>query len=170
MIDQVVAAFADEARAAVVELTAVPAAGVPPALADEQRIRQVLRNLLSNALRYTPRGARITISPSVVVDGWLQVAVADSGSGIDPDRLPNVFDRFARDSGSPGSGLGLAICRDLVEAHGGRIEIESRRGVGTTVFTLPLQCPAPCRCRGSAMRRIRDPFEPLSVAPRAPPL
>ena len=138
VIDEVVGAFAAEAAAVGVQLTADYPPRLPAALADEARIRQVLRNLLSNALRHTPAGGRVTVSADRASAGWLTVRVVDTGSGIPPELLPTVFDRFAKEPGSPGSGLGLAICRDLVEAHGGEISIDSEVGRGTTLtFTLP---------------------------------
>lgn len=114
---------------------------------DENRMTQVLMNLINNALRHTPNGGSIHIglvhtdeaghSPSVVT-----ISVRDTGTGIDPEHLPHLFDRFyradegrSRDSG--GMGLGLAISKQLVEAHGGAIQVESTLGTGT-VFTITL--------------------------------
>ena len=104
---------------------------------DPARIRQVVGNLIANALRFTPAGGRITVTASQTEDGvW--VVVQDTGSGMQPEELAHAFDRFYRSPGSPGSGLGLAIARNLVEAHGGRIEIQSSPGRGTEVrFLLP---------------------------------
>jgi signal transduction histidine kinase len=136
-IDQAVAAFSAPAKAARVELTADYPAGLPQAMADEQRLGQVLLNLLSNALRHAPSGGHVTIAARPL-DGWVEIAVHDDGEGISQDLLPRVFDRFAREAGSSGSGLGLAICKDLVEAMGGRIAADSAPGTGTTItFTLP---------------------------------
>lgn len=123
--------------------------------ADGQRIAQVLTNLIGNALRYTPEGGQVQVRLQVQ-DRATVLAVHDTGSGIAPEDLPHVFDRFyradksrtregvARDGasrdpqGASGSGLGLAIARSIVEAHGGRIWAESEAGQGTTVaFTLP---------------------------------
>ena len=112
-------------------------------LADVRRIGQVLRNLLSNALAYTPAGGSVTVS-SVVRATELEVLVADTGLGIQPEHLPNVFERFYRVDGSRaratgGAGIGLAIVKQLVEAHGGRVGVRSVVGLGTTFsFTLPL--------------------------------
>ncbi|HLB44825.1 MAG TPA: HAMP domain-containing sensor histidine kinase, partial [Candidatus Limnocylindrales bacterium] len=139
LISDQLAAFSAQAGAADVTLSSDIAADLPRAMADEQRVRQVLANLTANALRHTPAGGRVKIGARASADpGWLTVEVSDNGSGIPPDLLPKVFDRFAREDGSPGSGLGLAICRDVVEAHGGKIGISSAPGRGTTVtFTLP---------------------------------
>ena len=139
LIDDVVAAFAPQARAAQVTLTADSAAGLPAANVDPQRIRQVLGNLLANSLRSTPAGGRVTLSSRASLDGaMVTVEVADTGRGIAPELLPRVFDRFVKGEGSPGSGLGLAICRDIIRAHGGDISIASEPSRGTTVtFTVP---------------------------------
>jgi two-component system sensor histidine kinase BaeS len=112
--------------------------GLPMTEVDPARIRQVAGNLIANALRFTPAGGRISVTSRRTDEGVL-IAVQDTGSGMEPEALEHAFDRFYRSPGSPGSGLGLPIARNLVEAHGGRIEIESAPGRGTEVrFTLPL--------------------------------
>jgi signal transduction histidine kinase len=104
---------------------------------DPVRIRQVLANLLSNALRHTPPGRSITVSVEAGADG-IAVAVADAGDGIAAEDVPLIFDRFYKGQASRGSGLGLTIAKRLVVAHGGQIRASSRPGAGTTVsFTLP---------------------------------
>jgi signal transduction histidine kinase len=111
--------------------------GLPTLEIDPARIRQVVTNLIANALRFTPAGGRVTVTASRLEDGVL-VSVRDNGSGMDSEALEHAFDRFYRSAGSPGSGLGLPIARNLVEAHGGRIEIESAPDSGTEVsFVLP---------------------------------
>jgi signal transduction histidine kinase len=132
------AAFSAQAGAAGVTLVSQIPAGLPRATADEQRVRQVVANLLANALRHTPAGGRVTVDSRASADGAaLIVDVADTGTGIDPALLPRVFDRFVKGEGSAGSGLGLAICRDIIKAHGGSITITSEPSRGTTVtFTL----------------------------------
>jgi len=105
--------------------------------ADPDALRQIFTNLLDNALRYTPRGGAITVRGQKTVDGVL-LEVADTGSGIAPDHLPRIFERFyrvdpARSRGEGGTGLGLAIVKHLVEAHGGRVEAHSTLGAGTTI-------------------------------------
>jgi signal transduction histidine kinase len=117
-------------------------ADLPAVQADRQRLTQVLANLLRNALRYTPEGGLISIS-AAPVDGQVEVSVADTGLGIPPDQLPHVFERFyrgdaARDRASGGAGLGLAIVRELVEAMGGRVAVESVVGEGSR-FSFTLQ-------------------------------
>ena len=122
------------------------ATGVTTAFADPTALRQVLTNLVDNAVRYTPAGGKVTVFTHADAEGngtW--VGVRDSGIGIAADHLPRIFERFyrvdpsrARDAG--GTGLGLAIVRHLVEAHGGRAEVVSQPGRGTTVRVL---FPAP---------------------------
>jgi len=136
-IDHAVAAFQTEAAAAGVTLTTDYPPGLPKARADELRVGQVLTNLISNALRHTPKGGHVSVSAHGGTQ--IEVSVRDDGEGIPSDLLPRVFDRFAKEPGSAGSGLGLAICRDLVEAQGGAISIENVEPHGTLVrFTLPV--------------------------------
>ncbi|MCU1347021.1 MAG: Sensor histidine kinase ResE, partial [Acidobacteria bacterium] len=111
---------------------------LPPLDVDPVRIREVLLNLLSNAIRHSPRAGRVSIQaearPKEVV-----MRVIDHGSGIPADELPRIFKRFQKGHDSRGSGLGLAIARDLVRAHGGQIGVASVVGEGTTVtVTLPV--------------------------------
>jgi signal transduction histidine kinase len=99
---------------------------------DAVRIREVITNLVSNALRYTPHSGRVTVSTQRI-DDEIMLRVQDTGRGIAPELLAHVFDRFTKSRDSMGSGLGLAIAKQLVEAHGGHIYAESVVGVGTTV-------------------------------------
>jgi two-component system, NtrC family, sensor histidine kinase KinB len=117
---------------------------IEPALpllnADAEQIKRVLNNLLSNAIRYTPRGGEIRIKAARRED-YLAISVADTGHGIRPEYLSRLFHRFLSVPGAqPGStGLGLAISKRLVEAHGGQISARSEVGRGTTItFTLPI--------------------------------
>ena len=114
---------------------------LPLAEIDPVRIREVVSNLVSNALRHTPSGGSIRVRAAVAPgESELEIAVIDTGSGIEPELLDRVFDRFAKGAGSRGSGLGLAIAKDLVEAHGGSIAAASSPGRGTTIrFSLPLE-------------------------------
>jgi signal transduction histidine kinase len=107
--------------------------------ADPTRIRQVLDNLLTNALRHTPAGGDVTVGVTIG-DGTIECAVTDSGPGFPIDQLETVFDRFTKSGDSRGSGLGLSIARDLVEAHGGSISATNRPSpTGACVaFSLPL--------------------------------
>ena len=116
----------------------VEAQPVPSLDIDPVRIRQVLDNLLDNALRHTPRGGTIRVEVRPEGNGVL-FRVADTGKGISAEALPHVFDRFWKSADSGGSGLGLAIARGLIEAHGGQIRADSVPGKGTVLsFTLPL--------------------------------
>jgi signal transduction histidine kinase len=140
LVADAVAAFRPRAEGAGVRLEARAAAGLPSLDVDPVRIGEVLSNLLSNALRHTPAGGSVTVSAERTADGRaVAFAVRDTGSGIAPEALPHVFDRFVRGAGSGGAGLGLAIARSLVRAHGGEIAAESRPGHGTTMrFVLPI--------------------------------
>jgi two-component system sensor histidine kinase BaeS len=143
LVEEAVAAFRGAADAAGVGLSVEVAPNLPRVELDAGRIRQVLSNLLGNAVRHTPPDGSVTVSVHASPDA-LSVAVRDTGSGIDAALLPTVFERFVKAPGSPGSGLGLAIAKDLVEAHGGTIRAESTPGHGTTIeFKLPRGAPVP---------------------------
>jgi len=137
LVHDAVAAFQARADAAGVRLHGRAAAGLPELDVDPVRIGQVLANLLSNAVRHTPRGGSVVVAVEPA-PGGCAFAVSDTGAGIDARSLPHVFDRFVKSADSRGAGLGLAIARSLVEAHGGTITAESRPGRGTTMrFLLP---------------------------------
>jgi two-component system OmpR family sensor kinase/two-component system sensor histidine kinase BaeS len=116
---------------------------LPLVQADPERLAQIFTNLIANALRYTPQGTRVELSVRTV-NGSVETAVSDNGLGIPPDELPKLFDRFwraekSRSRATGGSGLGLAVVKQLVEAHNGRIIVESTRGLGTRfTFILPI--------------------------------
>jgi two-component system OmpR family sensor kinase len=108
---------------------------------DKSRVRQLILNLIENAVKYTPRGGNVSVHLDGS-DGKVSLTVADSGIGIAPGDLPHIFDRFwradsarTRTGARPGAGLGLAISKWIAEAHGGAIEVQSRPGRGTT-FTV----------------------------------
>ena len=111
---------------------------------DSRRIRQVLDNLLENAIRYSEKGTEVVVRGETK-PGVVEITVADQGRGIPTSETDKVFDRMYRleqrlAQDPSGLGLGLPLCKGLVEAHGGRIWIESIEGKGTTVhFTLPLE-------------------------------
>ena len=129
---EVVAGFAPQAEAASVALTVEEPSEVGELEVDPLRIRQVVGNLVSNALRHTPTGGRVTVR--VARSGSdATLTVADTGEGMDADAAAHAFDRFWRSAGSSGAGLGLAIVRDLVTAHGGSVELHSAQGEGTRV-------------------------------------
>ena len=128
-----VASFESAAEAAGVSLEVHVDDEVPLLDVDPVRIREVLSNLVANALRHTPSGGSIgVVATSAPDSNSVEIVVSDTGTGIDPALLPHVFDRFAKAPDSRGSGLGLAIARGLVEAHGGSIDVESSAGTGTT--------------------------------------
>ncbi len=116
---------------------------LPPVNIDSHRISQVLRNLLENAVAHTAKGGSITVA--VKQQGnWVEVSVTDTGEGIPAEDLPNIFERFyrvdkSRARATGGSGLGLTIAKRLVEAHGGKIEVQSEPGKGSCFsFTIPV--------------------------------
>jgi PAS domain S-box-containing protein len=116
------------------------APGLPPVRADRARVLRIFQNLVGNSIKFTPEHGRICLRAEPG-EGCVRFHVSDTGRGIDPESLPHVFDRFwqARHAKDAGAGLGLAIVKGIVEAHGGRIHVESRVGEGTTfTFTLPV--------------------------------
>ena len=116
------------------------AEGLGMVLADRERVLQVFSNLGGNAIKFTPKSGRVTLTADL--DGaMVRFAVADTGPGILEENQARIFDRFwqARKTDRQGAGLGLAIAKGIVEAHGGKIWVESEVGFGTTFFfTLPL--------------------------------
>ncbi|GAB4400479.1 MAG: ATP-binding protein [Anaerolineales bacterium] len=143
LLQGVAAAVQPQAAAQGIHLEVRVAEALPPVHADPMRMRQVLLNLVGNALRHTPEGGAITLAAEAA-EGAITVSVRDTGPGIDPADLPRIFDRFyrgdpsrARDSG--GHGLGLAIVKRWVELHGGRVWAENLPSGGAQFsFTLPV--------------------------------
>lgn len=136
-------AIRPQAEARGLELSLDLPSNLPPVAADPHRIGQVLRNLLNNALEFTPDGGQVTLTARL--DGtWVCLEVGDNGPGIAPEQLPFVFERFyradpSRARATGGAGLGLAIVKQLVEAHGGRVWVKSTPGTGAWFgFTLPV--------------------------------
>jgi two-component system OmpR family sensor kinase/two-component system sensor histidine kinase BaeS len=140
LVADVVRSFEPVATTAQVELVAAIEGDLPILDVDPVRIREVLSNLVANAIRHAPVGGRVTLAGSAEADGrWVRLEVRDTGPGIDPALLPYVFDRFVTGDASRGTGLGLAIARQLVLAHRGEITVESAAGAGTTFrVRLPL--------------------------------
>jgi len=137
LVNETVNSFRAQADAANISLTTEAASNLPSVDADPGRIRQVLENLLYNALRFTERGGAVTVSCTADARD-LTIAVQDTGRGIPAEELPHIFERFTKARDSVGTGLGLAIARSIVEAHGGEIFAESAEGKGTRIwFTLP---------------------------------
>lgn len=140
--------LADLARAAIAARSSSPSQVVldagsvgSPIHGDARRLRQVIENLIDNAVKYAPAGTRVTVSVHGTPTG-AEVSVADAGPGIPPEEVPGLFQKFsrlaaARRSGVHGTGLGLYICRSIVEAHGGRISVETAPGQGS-VFKVAL--------------------------------
>jgi len=150
LIKNTVNLFAELAREKEIELGVNLPAELPPALIDTDRVRQILQNLLSNALRHTPGGGKITIS-AAATNSHIRVVIVDAGPGIPAQNLPHVFDRFwradkSRSREQGGSGLGLAIAKQLVETQGGQIGVDSptRPETGSRFwFTVPVASVAP---------------------------
>jgi signal transduction histidine kinase len=121
-------------------------ADLPLLSADPQRIAQVVRNLLSNAIKFTPDGGRVWLRAAVAGPD-VRCEVTDTGVGIAESDLPKLFQRFGQldmsnTRSAPGTGLGLSIVKAFVEAHGGRVGVESEPGRGSTFwFTLPIDAP-----------------------------
>ena len=132
-------------EAAVLAQQDVPVVGsvvgrIPPIRGDRARLRQVLGNLIDNAVKYSPEGGEVRVS-AAAANGAVRIAVRDAGPGIPHDQQLRIFEKFGRaevDGGSkPGTGLGLFIARSIAEAHGGALEVSSGAGPGST-FTLTL--------------------------------
>jgi signal transduction histidine kinase len=138
MVADAVAAFQTRAEAADVALHSRTTSGLPPVDVDPVRIAEVFANLLGNAVRHTPSGGSVEVAAEPAGEDGVAFVVRDTGRGIDPEVMPQVFERFVRAPHSGGAGLGLAIVRSLVRAHGGEITAQSAPGRGTTMrFVLP---------------------------------
>jgi signal transduction histidine kinase len=135
--------FAIQAREKDIELSASVQGEVPGIIGDARRLGEVIRNLVANAIAYTPAGGRVGVQVRARPEGGVEVSVTDTGIGISQADLPNVFERFyrtdkSRTRATGGAGLGLTIAKRLVEAHGGKIGVESAPGQGSRFwFTLP---------------------------------
>lgn len=144
LVAKVTTMLSGEAASKGVKLEVQVSSVLPPAYIDPDRIAQVTLNLLANALRHTPEGGTIRLSAEEEGEN-LHVQVTDTGSGIRPEDLSRIFDRFyksdkTRNRAEGGAGLGLAIAKGFVEAHGGRIWVESLFGEGSSFyFTVPLK-------------------------------
>jgi signal transduction histidine kinase len=142
LLRQIAATYSHQAKLKQINLALDTDSELSSIFVDETRLIQVLGNLISNAIRHTPEGGRIALSGHKYENAWIALKVADSGHGIAAEDLPHVFERFyraddSRSESDGGSGLGLAIAKAIIEAHGGRIEVESEAGKGTA-FTVYL--------------------------------
>jgi signal transduction histidine kinase len=151
-LDALYASFSVLAMQRGVRFDIVRADGLPSEVRwDEDRMNEVVGNLLSNAFKFTPRGGQVQLT-AAPLDGAVQLRVVDTGAGIPPDQLPRIFQKFfqadnqSKASGK-GTGLGLAIAKEIVEAHGGSITAESTVGEGTT-FTIVIPEKADMRRTG----------------------
>ncbi|MCL4371282.1 MAG: ATP-binding protein [Chloroflexi bacterium] len=143
VVEKVVAQQAPKAVAKVVALSTRAPDAAPTMFADPEALEQLLSNLLSNALNYTPAGGKVDLAVDVLEDN-IRFRVSDTGIGIPSAEIPKVFNEFyraenARRFSEEGTGLGLSIVRSIVDTHGGQIDLESQVGVGTTV-TVVLPC------------------------------
>jgi len=137
---EVVGGFQTQAQTKGVTLEATVPGESLLARGVQEMLRQVLANLLDNALKFTPSGGRVKVSTRAVGSA-IEVSVKDTGIGIPAEHLPHVFERFykvERSRHDVGTGLGLAIVKHIVQAHGGQVNVESREGEGSTfTFTVP---------------------------------
>jgi two-component system phosphate regulon sensor histidine kinase PhoR len=144
VVDSVLAIMAPRAESGEVALESHLPADAPRVAGDHDRLVQILLNLVDNAVKYTPRGGRVSVGARYVASDTVELSVVDTGIGIPPGDIPRITERFyrvdrARSRELGGTGLGLAIVKHLVMAHGGRLAVESQPGRGTTVrFTLPV--------------------------------
>ncbi len=142
LISDTLESFSELAKKQGITLAGQVESDVDPVLMDTQAIGRVLNNLLSNAIRHTPAGGRVSLRVRRTGPG-VEVTVSDTGEGIRPQDLPHIFERFyrgekSRNRGTGGAGLGLAIARGIVHAHGGEIQVQSQVGQGTQfTFHLP---------------------------------
>jgi len=147
LVNQAVAAMQAEAATKGVSVSIDLSDRLPSVNIDYHRISQVLRNLLENAVAHTAQGGSITVAAKQQDNNWVEVSVTDTGEGIPADDLPNIFERFyrvdkSRARATGGSGLGLTIAKRLVEAHGGKLEVQSELGKGSRFsFTIPVAEP-----------------------------
>jgi signal transduction histidine kinase len=160
-----------------IELVVAPVPAGLQVYADLAAAQAVLRNLLANAVKFTPAGGRVTIAARPAA-GMVEIAVEDTGVGIPESRLPTLFDIVPHRTttgtgGEPGTGLGLILCRDLVERSGGRLGVESRLGRGSR-FTVTLPCdpqPGPSKVSELSMRSVPTELLPHAMGEvRSPPV
>jgi signal transduction histidine kinase len=165
LIEDVAASVKALAGKKEIPLSQAVAPGLPPVWADGAKVRQVLLNLVGNALKFTPAGGKVRVMgrPAPVNRGaaadpdageWIEISVADTGIGIPPEEQSRIFQEFEQVPGAEGvaqgTGLGLALAKRLVELHGGTIRVQSAPGQGSTfTFTLPVNGPPGSQIQGS---------------------
>ncbi|MFZ5471405.1 MAG: ATP-binding protein, partial [Myxococcota bacterium] len=152
------------AAAASLNLRSTLEHALPDVWADRDRLLQVFENLIGNAVKFSTPGAEITLS-ATPREGEVLFQVTDTGPGVAQEDLPHLFDRFwqARKTGRSGAGLGLPIAKGIIEAHGGRIWVESTQEQGTTVFfTIPEGTAGTRAATGGADSTLPQPFDPAA--------
>jgi signal transduction histidine kinase len=146
LLERTVAAYASRAEEKHISFHIQSEPDLPEIEVDPDRMAQVLGNLVSNALRYTPEGGLLELSAKLM-DNQVAIVLSDNGCGISPEDIPNIFTRFYRGDSSRQHtgdvGLGLSIVKSLVEAQGGSIGVESKPGKGTTFIIRFLPSPSP---------------------------
>jgi signal transduction histidine kinase len=147
LVRSVIASLQTIARSKQIEVTLQPDAAVDSVMADAGRLKQILYNYLSNALKFTPMGGRIGLTISAEDGENYRIAVEDSGIGIAAGDIPRLFSEFGQlgksETSKLGSGLGLAISKNIAEAQGGRVGVKSDVGKGSTFFVVLPRVPAP---------------------------
>lgn len=145
VIQQTVLKLAPIAQRKKIDLELRPARNLPAVKMDEERIAQVMENLIGNALKFSAAGGTVIVAASLKNQGqhYMEVCVADSGCGIPRENMGKIFDRFQRIEGGQntplGTGLGLSIAKHIVADHGGKIWVRSKPGQGSSFyFTLPV--------------------------------
>jgi two-component system phosphate regulon sensor histidine kinase PhoR len=141
-VEEVIAQLSPQAERQKLSISRELAADLPSVPADKDRVRQVIANLVHNAIKFTPAGGMITITGREL-EGSVVVDIADTGIGIPKEDLPRVFERFYKGDkarAGEGTGMGLAIAKHVIEAHSGSIWVRSEEGKGSTFsFSLPLK-------------------------------
>ena len=172
MIGEAVEAVRLAADAKAIQLTAEADPSLGTVKGDPTRLQQVVWNLLANAIKFTPRGGRVTVK-ATRTDGHAEILVSDNGRGIPPEFLPHVFERFRQAESSTrraqgGIGLGLAIVRQLVESHGGTVRAESEGTDRGATFIVSLPRDAVIRRRAARRerraRRAQTPPRPVATS------
>ncbi len=159
VVDAALALFGDRFEAAGIAVQVALPEPTPQLWADERKLKQVLINILSNALKFTPQGGRVTLAAAAEPDGSLSVSISDTGIGIAPDHIDTVLAPFGQVESAfsrrhHGTGLGLPLAKALMELHGGSLRLESAQGAGTVVtLWLPANCVHARAPLGGASRR-----------------